>query len=411
MEEAMSINRELVSALAEKYDSFYLYDEKIIEERINVLKSAFEKVRFLYSVKANPLPAVLNCIFSNGVGADAASLGEVLTAKEMGLKPDDIYYSAPGKSIKAIKAALGSCVIIADSVNEVEKINEASAQQGITANIGIRINPDFTFDGDEGAANKFGIDEKTVFESLAHWKMLDNIKIIGIHVHSRSQELNGRLIVDYYARMFELALRFQTALGEALHFVNMGSGIGIPYAKDDNEVDITYLGGEMSKLIDRYSDKLAGTQILIESGRYIAGKCGVYATKVVDIKQSYGKTFVLLSNTLNGFIRPSIACMVEGYTNEEKPNGCEPMYTGRGAFEITALSDSEETETVTLTGNLCTGTDVIAKDIELPKLKCGDVVVISNAGSYAAVLSPMQFASLEKPAQILVKSDGEIIEG
>ena len=407
----MDLNYKLVSQLAEKYDSFYLYDEKIIEERITALKSAFKNVRFLYSVKANPLPAVLNCIFSNGVGADAASLGEVLTAKEMGLKPYDIYYSAPGKSIKAIEAALGSCIIIADSVNEVERINEASAQQGITARIGIRINPDFTFDGNEGAANKFGIDEKTVFESIAHWKSLGNIKIIGIHVHSRSQELDGGLIADYYARMFELAVRFEAALGEALHFVNMGSGIGIPYAKDDSEVDIMLLGSEMTKLIERYSEKLAGTQIIVESGRYIVGKCGVYATKVVDIKQSYGKTFVLLSNTLNGFVRPSIACMVEGYTNEEKPNGCEPMYTGRGAFEIAALSDSEETETVTLTGNLCTGTDVIAKDIELPKLKCGDVVVISNAGSYAAVLSPMQFASLEKPVQILVKSDGETIEG
>ena len=407
----MEFNRELVSELAEKHDSFYLYDEKIIEERINALKTAFENVRFLYSVKANPLPAVLNCIFSNGVGADAASLGEVLTAKKMGLKPSDIYYSALGKSAKAIEAALGSCVIIADSVNEVERINEASSRQGITAQIGIRINPDFTFDGDEGVANKFGIDEKMVFECLEHWKSLDNIRIIGIHVHSRSQELDGGLIADYYARMIELALRFQSALGEALHFVNMGSGIGIPYARDDNEVDIMLLGGEMSKLLDRYSDALAGTQIMIESGRYIAGKCGVYATRVVDIKQSYDKTFVLLSNTLNGFVRPSIACMVEGYTNEEKPNGCEPMYTGRGAFEIAALSDSEETETVTLTGNLCTGTDVIAKDIELPKLKCGDVVVISNAGSYAAVLSPMQFASLEKPAQIFAKSDGETIEG
>lgn len=406
----MKFDRTKVSELAQKYDSFYLYDENVIKQSIGALKDNFKNVQFLYSVKANPHPAVLDCIFSNGIGADAASLNEVLAAEAHGLKPDEIYYSAPGKSESDIKEALGKCVIIADSLNEVERINKAAAQQGIVAEIGIRINPNFTFDGDKGAANKFGIDEETVFENIENWKTLGNIKIVGIHVHSRSQELNGKLIADYYGRMFGLSLRFQTSIGEPLRFVNMGSGIGIPYAKDDKEVDITKLGAEMTRLVGQYSEKLPNTKIIIESGRFLVGKSGVYVTRVVDIKQSHGKTFVLLSNTLNGFVRPSIACMVEGYTNEEKPAGCEPMYTGRGAFEIIALSDREETQTVTLTGNLCTGTDVIAKDIVLPKLECGDVIVISNAGSYAAVLSPMQFASLKKPAEIFVSSDGQIIE-
>ena len=105
---------------------------------------------------------------------------------------------------------------------------------------------------------------------------------------------------------------------------------------------------------------------------------------------------------MGGFVRPSIAQMVESYTNEEKPAGCEPMYTGRNAFGFVPLTDARDTETVTVTGSLCTGTDVIAKDITLPRLECGDVFVITNAGSYAAVLSPMQFASLEPPAQIFL---------
>lgn len=92
---------------------------------------------------------------------------------------------------------------------------------GIVAEIGIRINPNFSFDGAVGTANKFGIDEDTVFEKLPEWKAMKHIKITGIHVHSRSQELDGTLIAGYYAKMFELACRVQDALGEKLGFVNM----------------------------------------------------------------------------------------------------------------------------------------------------------------------------------------------
>ena len=405
----MSFDRSAVTKLAENHESFYLYDERIILKNIESLLENFEGVRFLYSAKANPHPCVLNCILSEGIGVDAASLREVMMGRENGLKKHDIYYSAPGKNLYDIDAALEHCVIIADSVNEVDRIQTAAERHGIVAEIGIRINPNFTFDGDVGFANKFGIDEDTVFAMLDTWKSYKNIKITGIHVHSRSQELNGKLIADYYGRMFVLAERFQTALGEKLAFVNMGSGIGIPYAEDDKPVDLKTLGSAMTELVKANRKKLPEAQIFIETGRYLVGKSGVYVTHVLDKKVSHGKTFVLLSNTLNGFVRPSVAQMVESYTDEAKPANSEPMYTGRGAFGFVPLTETTETEVVTVTGNLCTGTDVIAKNVELPKLECGDVFVITNAGSYAAVLSPMQFASLTPPAQIFLGKAGKAV--
>ena len=87
----------------------------------------------------------------------------------------------------------------------------------------------------------------------------------------------------------------------------------------------------------------------------------------------------------------------------------EPLYTKKDAFEIIALSDSPDKETVTLAGNLCTATDIIATDITLPVLHEDDVIVITHVGSYTAVLSPMQFASQEKPGQYLLRIDKSII--
>lgn len=401
----MMLDREFILKLAEKYESFYLYDGRTVLDSIAALGSSFEGVRFLYSAKANLHPSVLRCIFDEGFGLDAASMGEVSMGVKLGLAPEDIYYSAPGKSMNDLDAALEKCVIIADSAAELERIQYLAARHGVKAEAGVRINPNFTFDGEGGVSCKFGIDEDEALKKLAEWDKLKNLHICGIHVHSRSQELDTQRLCDYYGRMFELAVRCQKTLGRQLHFVNMGSGIGIPYAATDSAVDLKKLGAHMNKLCKEYAAELPEARIFIETGRFVSGRAGVYVTHVNDVKTSLGKKYVILANTLNGFVRPSIAQMVER-ASDAAP--CEPLYTGPGAFGFAPLTDETETETVTVCGNLCTGADVIAQDTELPKLKTGDVFVITNAGSYAAVLTPMQFASLTPPVQIFAAPDGRL---
>lgn len=401
----MMLDRELILKLAEKYESFYLYDGRTVLDSIAALGSSFEGVRFLYSAKANPHPSVLRCIFDEGFGLDAASMGEVTMGVKLGLAPEDIYYSAPGKSMNDLDAALEKCVIIADSAAELERIQYLAARHGVKAEAGVRINPNFTFDGEGRVSCKFGIDEDEALKKLAEWDKLKNLHICGIHVHSRSQELDTPRLCDYYGRMFELAVRCQKTLGRQLHFVNMGSGIGIPYAATDSAVDLKKLGAHMNKLCKEYAAELPEARIFIETGRFVSGRAGVYVTHVNDVKTSLGKKYVILANTLNGFVRPSIAQMVER-ASDAAP--CEPLYTGPDAFGFAPLTDETETETVTVCGNLCTGADVIAQDTELPKLKTGDVFVITNAGSYAAVLTPMQFASLTPPVQIFAAPDGRL---
>ena len=73
----MIFDRNAAARLAEKYESFYLYDENAILDSIEKLRKNFDGVRFLYSAKANPHPGVLNCILSEGIGVDAASLLEL----------------------------------------------------------------------------------------------------------------------------------------------------------------------------------------------------------------------------------------------------------------------------------------------------------------------------------------------
>ena len=401
-------NRSAVLEQAKLHDSFYLYDESIILENTARLKSDFSGVSFLYSMKTNPHPLVVKTILSQGFGVDAASLAEAQLGNKNGVPKEMIQYSAPGKTEKDIEAALPIATIIADSLNEVKLIDKAAEKAEIKAKIGVRLNPDFTFYSEKGIPSKFGIDEEAALEAIPQWNEMKNIEVIGIHVHSKSQELNAEVIGKYYKNMFGLAERFQQKLGHKLEFINMGSGIGIPFSVNDMPVDTAFLGSRMSELMSEHS--ISDTKIFIETGRYVSGKCGVYATKVLDKKVSRGKTYIVLDNTLNGFIRPSIIQFVMGFAKDDYPAANEPLFTSRDAFEFIALTDETETETVDLVGNLCTAQDIAAKDIVLPKLNVGDVIAITNAGSYAASVTPMQFSTHTPPTQLFITKDGEIID-
>lgn len=403
-------NKDIALLLSKEYDSFYLYDEEVIIAATQKLKTCFPNAHFLYSVKTNANAKVVNSVLSQGFGVDAASVNEVKLGIQNGISKSNIQYSAPGKTLQNIKDTLGSAVIIADSLNEIALIQQAAAEKNIVACIGIRINPSFSFSGGNAMPSKFGVDEKQLFDQLPSLQNFSNIRIIGLHIHLRSQELNSDILENYYTNIFALTERFQILSEHPLEFVNMGSGIGIPYSPQDVPLDIALLGSATTTLISKMQARFPVLQVYIETGRYVVGKAGVYFTKVLDKKISCGKCFVILNNTLNGFIRPSLAQLVSYYSKQESPVGSEPLFTSKNAFEVIALTDTNDVETVTLTGNLCTATDVVASDITLPKLKIGDVIAITNAGSYAAVLSPMQFSSQVPPAELFLTKDTQIIQ-
>lgn len=401
----MTIDKTTIAQCAQQSNAFYLYDERVIQSQMNILTTSFPKVQFLYSMKCNADQRVTASIFSQGFGADAASVGEVEQAVALGKAKDAIYFSAPGKTREDIVRTIQSAVLIADSLDEIGRIQDVAKKMQLVAEIGLRINPNFSFDGSAGAVSKFGIDEDLALQFLQE-NPYDHVRVTGLHVHLRSQSLDADALAAYYQNILALAQRVEQQTKTPLAYVNLGSGIGIPYRMDEQALDIEKLSLSLNQAIADFHAALPQTQILMETGRFLVGKAGVYVIQVLDRKVSHGKTFVILKNTLNGFVRPSMACLVEHYDASDSPASYEPFYTSRNAFQFIPLKEDSPCEKVDLVGNLCTSTDVIAEDIMMPHLEAGDYMVITNAGAYAAVLSPMQFASQPAPAAFFVDAHG-----
>ncbi len=381
---------------------FYLYDGACIAQQADILKTTFPDFSILFSVKANPFPPVLKKMASLGIGADAASAAEVDLALSASIPADLIYYSAPAPTQADIRQIWGKCHIIADSFHALSLLECEAAAAGEELSVGLRLHPNFTMDGKPQTASKFGIDEDQLWAKTDFRTAYPHLRVIGLHTHIRSQVLDATLLGKYYKNVMDLAVRLQDFFGAPLDYINFGGGVGLPYdTAKQSPLDFDALRQAVSAAREIYADRLPA-RLLLESGRFLTCSCGTYVTEIVDIKVSHGRTYYVVKNGANGFLKPVLRRMLEGLLPDMDGVACEPFVTEDDDYSIRVLSDSTETERVDIAGHLCTAADVMARDIVVNKAKIGDLVTFSNAGSYAYSLAPLLFASQPKPEQVFV---------
>lgn len=378
---------------------FYIYDGKVISEQASILKKTFPDFGILFSVKANPFPPVLKKMASLGIGADAASAKEVDLAIEAGMQ--EIYYSCPAPTKEDINHILGRCHIIADSFHVLSLLEEAAAARSLTLAVGLRIHPDFTMDGTQQMPSKFGIDESLVWK-MDFAKEYPHLAINGLHIHIRSQVLDTEQLVNYYENAMALAVRLQNHIRNKLEYINFGGGVGKVYdAAKQSPLDYEKLHQAVSAAKEKYKDALSA-RFLLESGRFLACDCGTYVTEIVDIKESHRKKFYIVKNGANGFFKPVLRQMLMPFHPDHIGASYEPFATENDDYNIQVLSESSETEIVDIAGHLCSGADVMAKNVEVKKGKIGDLVTFNHAGSYAYSLAPLLFASQPIPKEFFI---------
>ncbi len=408
----MKNNIEIIKKLMEEYDNtFYFYDEEIISNQINRLINNFPEFEFLYSIKTNPFDPIVNFVASKGLGADAASAEEVIIGHKADIPYEKILYSTPGKRKKDIEKTIDKAIIIADSYNELLLINDVARNKNKNIKVGIRINPNFSMGSEKGVSSKFGVDEDTLIKEKDLFNKLLNIDIVGVHIHLSSQILDWKMLYRYYENIFKLVDYYSEKLDWNIEFINFGGGLGIAYSQaNDAPLDIHRLSKQCNKLIKEYKRK-SNIRLIIETGRYVICEGGYYITRVADIKESMGIKYLIVEKALNGFLRPSISELLFSYMpRTDILKGSEPLFTARDAFEFFIPDgDPVHPERVTIVGSLCTATDIMAKDIYLPKAQIGDLLIVSKAGSYSYSLSPLLFASHPIPLQFYKKQNGEII--
>ena len=373
-----------LSEIAEKVGTpCYVYSEKEISDRCQELLDAFSGYPTLpcFAVKANSNLSILKLIFSKGLGADIVSQGELERVLAAGVDPQKIVFSGVGKSGAELKRAveIGIKVINIESVGELALLQDAGKAWNKTVSIAIRINPNIDVKTNPYIATglystKFGIAETEMDAVLELIRKSPNLKLTGLSCHLGSQIMETGPFSEASQRMVQLCEQLR-GRGFDLDHIDLGGGLGIQY-EDDKPPSFKEYAGVLTQ-------RLKGTnlQLLIEPGRSIVGKAGTLLTRVMNIKQSPQKTFVIVDAAMTELIRPSL---YEAY------------------HPILSVSQSTGSKiTADVVGPVCETGDILGTERTFSGVKPGSLLGIECAGAYGSSMSS-HYNTRPKAPEVLV---------
>jgi diaminopimelate decarboxylase len=373
---------------------FFAYDRALIGERVELLRSTLPAgIQLSYAVKANPMPAVVQHLRGRVDSFDVASAAEMLVALDTGMPADRVSFAGPGKTPAELSQAVAAGVTIEmESETEAQRVAVIGDRLGIRPRVAVRVNPDFQVKGSGmrmgGGPQQFGVDAEKVPALLAELAGAD-LELLGFHIFAGSQNLHADILCDAQRKTVDLALRLADAAPAPVRYLNLGGGFGIPYFERDRPLDLGAIGANLEQLLaERIRPRLADARVVIELGRYIVGEAGFYVTRVVDRKQSRGKTFLVVDGGLHHQLAAS--------------GNFGQVIRRNYPVAIANRREDDATETVSVVGCLCTPLDLLADGASLPPADVGDLVVVFQAGAYGLTASPTGFLSHPAPVEVLV---------
>ncbi len=385
-----------VELLAERVGEtpFFAYDRSLLTARVAELRAALPAaVNLSYAIKANPMPAVVHHLSGLVDSFDVASALELRTALNTTLPPQHISFAGPGKGIAELRQAVAAGVTVElESGTEAQRVVEIGQQLGIRPRVAIRVNPDFDIKGSGmrmgGGSQQFGIDAEKVPELLKKFSE-DDLDVLGFHVFAGSQNLHADVLAQAQRNTVDLVLRLADSVAWPVRYLNLGGGFGIPYFEKDVPLDLSLIGENIADLLaTKIGPQLPAARVVVELGRYIVGECGVYVTRIIDRKESRGRTYLVVDGGLHHQLAAS-----GNFGQVIRRN--YPVAIGNRMDEVPS-------ETASVVGKLCTPLDLLGDRVELPAAEIGDLVVVFQAGAYGRTASPTAFLSHPEPPEVVV---------
>ena len=375
---------------------FFMYDGRIMKRQFLKLKSSLpQNFRIFYSVKSNPNIHILKIFQKLGAGAEISSGGELLTVLKAGFSPSRIIFTSPGKTNEELKRAVRKRIylIIAESINEIERTEKIAQKLKVKQNILLRINPSFSIHLRSAlfpmtGAQKFGIDEEWVPQVISSLRNFKSINLLGLHLFSASNIFDERLVIRNTEHLFKIARTLESKFKLYFPIIDIGGGIAVNYStRPDKMLNLKNLSRGLQVLVDKY--EFGSREIFWESGRFLIAEAGEYIAQVVDKKISKGERFVIIDG---GKQHISAAA---GLLEKNHP------------VEILGKRKSAQKEIVNIVGNLNTSYDFITK-ANLPKIEIGDLLSIKNTGAYGFSAGMVFFSDHYLPGEYLSSKKGEL---
>ncbi len=352
---------------------FYFYDLQKLRTVLDALDREINQYKYHihYALKANANPVILKEMVKRGYGADCVSGGEVQASLDAGFIPDQVVFAGVGKSDAEINLALNNNISCfnAESLQELEVINELAAQKNKIAKIALRLNPDVDAKTHRYITtglneNKFGINPGDLPQVIELLNTAKNLEFHGLHFHIGSQITDLSAFKHLCLKVNEFNNYFKE---HQLYpkTINVGGGLGIDYHNPEEKLIPDFIN--FFRIFDRFLELDPNQEVHFEPGRSLVANCGELITRVLYIKPGLSKSFAVVDAGMNELIRPALYEAFHKIDNLSNPQNHDKKYD--------------------VVGPVCETSDTFGKDVPLPETRRGDLITIQSAGAYGEVMA------------------------
>ena len=369
--------------LAIKYSTpLYCYSYNKLRSNIINFFTHFKKFSPLvcFAIKSNTNLNLIKEIKNFGLGADVVSKGELMLALKAGINKKKIVFSGVGKTESELKFAIEKKILLinSESESEIKIIEKIAKKKNVVVNIGIRLNPNTDANTLKQIStgkkeNKFGVDEKTFLKLVSILRTSKNIKLKCLSVHIGSQ------ITDHkpYEKMLKAVDKIINKAKFNFEYIDLGGGMGISYEKNQKKLDYKKYKSAIEKFLRKNNSKL-----IFEPGRSIIGNTAILISKVIYLKETSKKIFVILDAGMNDMMRPA-------------------LYGAKHQILPAFKNKKKSKKSYEFVGPICETTDKFLSVSNFNKLKERDLIFISDVGAYGSSLSS-NYNIRPKPSEILI---------
>jgi len=370
----------------------------------------------LYSLKANPHPAVLGQLAALGCDAEVSSPGELEAAVRAGFRPGGILYTGPGRRDEDVARALTSGVrrFSVDSPHALDRLDRLARAHGTRVKALLRVNPPVPPAGAglamTGGPSQFGADLSWLLErpGLFDDPERTQVELEGLHLYMGSNLSREEALLAMFRYGLDVLEQAEKAVGRRFPVVDLGGGFGAPYAVGG---DRPRFGSLRQKLETLFTERLPGwargeRHVVFESGRYLTAGCGRLLTRVLDVKRSQGRRVVVLDSGVHQLGGMSGLGKEHRVDPELRPHGTRTDAAGERPDTGTGQPDG-----TIVAGPLCHPLDVWTKDGRLPDVAPGDLLSVSNVGAYGLHSALALFHCHPLPLEVVVDGEREVGRG
>mgnify|MGYP003952547201 CR=1 FL=1 len=355
--------------LTKKYKTpFYCYSLRQLKDNYKNFKNIFKNTDPLicFSVKSNSNLTLLRELKKMGSGADVVSIGELLKATRAGISNKKIVFSGVGKTEEEIIMAIKKKVLLinVESESEANLINKIAKKNAKKISIGIRLNPNVTGKTHKkistgGKDEKFGLVYNDFINLCKKIKKMKNLNLQGLSVHIGSQITN----IKPFKKVLSIVGKVINKTKINFKFIDLGGGMGISYYQNEKPINLK----QYAKLVNKFK-KNNSSKIIFEPGRFIIGNAAILITKIIYIKKSNRKNFVILDAGMNNLMRPALYNSNHQIIPLKKTN---KIFKGNLEF----------------VGPVCESADKFLSQRKFTQIKEGDYIGLANVGAYGMSLS------------------------